>query len=74
MEFGSILQLSESGSQSWGTALGKAGVVRTTSSFASCTFICQDQLLALALFLPCPLERGGSQLEKGARGYALSPL
>lgn len=39
-----------------------------------CSFICQDQLLALAVFLSCPLERGGSQLERGARGYALSPL
>ena len=28
----------------------------------------------LAVFLSCPLERGGSQLERGARGYALSPL
>lgn len=39
-----------------------------------CTFICQDQLLVLAVFLSCPLERGGSQLGRGARGYALSPL
>ena len=28
----------------------------------------------LAVFPSCPLERGGSQLERGARGYALSPL
>lgn len=28
----------------------------------------------LAVFLPCPLERGGSQLERGATGDALSPL
>lgn len=28
----------------------------------------------LAVFLSCPLERGGSQLERGARGDALSPL
>lgn len=28
----------------------------------------------LAVFLFCPLERGGSQLERGARGDALSPL
>lgn len=31
-------------------------------------------MLALAVFLSCPLERGGSQLERGARGYALPPL
>lgn len=31
-------------------------------------------MLVLAVFLFGPLERGGSQLERGARGYALSPL
>lgn len=36
--------------------------------------ICQDQLLVPAVFPYCPLERGGSQLERGARGYAPSPL
>ncbi|MED6263604.1 hypothetical protein CHARACLAT_006162 [Characodon lateralis] len=33
-----------------------------------------DQLLVVAVFLSCPLERGGSQLERAARGYALFPL
>lgn len=53
---------------------GEASIVQGTLSSPICTFICQDQLLVLAVFLSCPLERGGSQLERGARGYALSPL
>lgn len=53
---------------------GKASIVQGTLFLPICTFICQDQLLVLAVFLSCPLERGGSQLERGARGDALSPL
>lgn len=53
---------------------GEASLVQGTLFLPICTFICQDQLLVLAVFLSCPLERGGSQLERGARGYALSPL
>lgn len=53
---------------------GEASIVQGTLFLSICTFICQDQLLVLAVFLSCPLERGGSQLERGARGYALSPL
>lgn len=53
---------------------GKASIVQGTLSSLICSFICRDQLLVLAVFLSCPLERGGSQLERGARGYALSPL
>lgn len=51
-----------------------ASVVQGTHCSPICSFICQDQLLVLAVFLSCSLERGGSQLERGARGYALSPL
>lgn len=53
---------------------GEASIVQGTLSSLICSFICRDQLLVLAVFLSCPLERGGSQLERGARGYALSPL
>lgn len=53
---------------------GEAGIGQSTLSSPICSFICQDQLLVLAVLLSCPLERGGSQLERGARGYALSPL
>ncbi|KAK2895240.1 hypothetical protein Q8A73_014728 [Channa argus] len=53
---------------------GKASIVQGTLCSPICSFICQDQLLVLAVFLSCPLERGGSQLERDARGYALSPL
>lgn len=52
----------------------EASVVQGTPFVPICTFICRDQLLVLAVFLSCPLERGGSQLERGARGDALSPL
>lgn len=52
----------------------EASVVQGTLFVPICTFICRDQLLVLAVFLSCPLERGGSQLERGARGDALSPL
>lgn len=55
-------------------ACTRQSIVRGTLSSPICTFICQDQLLVLAVFLSCPLERGGSQLERGAGGYALSPL
>lgn len=55
-------------------AMKKASKVQGSLFLSICTFICQDQLLVLAVFLSCPLERGGSQLERGARGYALSPL
>lgn len=64
MEFGSTFQRSASLSQGWGTALGegrpsgKAGVVRSSSPSPPCTFICQDQLLALADSLPGPLREG----------------
>lgn len=55
-------------------AMKKVSKVQGSLFLSICTFICQDQLLVLAVFLSCPLERGGSQLERGARGYALSPL
>lgn len=53
---------------------GQVSIGQGILSSPICSFICQDQLLVLAVFLSCPLERGGSQLERGARGDALSPL
>lgn len=52
----------------------RASVVQGALTSPIYSFICQDQLLVLAVFLSCPLERGGSQLERAARGYALFPL
>lgn len=53
---------------------GRTSVVQGALSSSFCSFICQDQLLVLAVLLSCPLESGGSQLERAATGYALSPL
>lgn len=52
----------------------QASVFQGALSLPICSFICQDQLLVLAVLLSCPLERGGSQLERDATGYAPSPL